>query len=78
MTAGTCGFITALTFVGCLTFSTISSHSQQPTLGIFDSQADVGQVKHPGSVTYDASRQEYTVTGSGTNMWLGTDEFHLV
>jgi len=38
----------------------------------------VGQVKHPGSVTYDASRQEYTVTGSGTNMWLGTDEFHLV
>src|SRR6266498_5907769 len=78
MTAGTCGFITALTFVGCLTFSTISSHSQQPTLGIFDSQADVGQVKHPGSVTYDASRQEYTVTGSGTNMWLGADEFHLV
>jgi len=51
MTAGTCGFITALTFVGCLTFSTISSHSPQPTLGIFDSQADVGQVKHPGSVT---------------------------
>ncbi|HEX9423810.1 MAG TPA: hypothetical protein VF899_11240 [Pyrinomonadaceae bacterium] len=78
MTAGTCSFITALTFVGCLMFSTISSHSQQPALGIFDSQADVGQVKHPGSVTYDASRQEYTVTGSGTNMWLGTDEFHLV
>ena len=77
MRAGTCGFITALTFAGCLTFATISSHSQRPALGIFDGQADVGQVKNPGSATYDAGTQEYTITGSGTNMWLGTDEFHL-
>ena len=78
MRAGTYGFITALTFAGFLTFATMSSHSQPPALGIFDGQADVGQVKNPGSATYDAGRQEYTITGSGTNMWLGTDEFHLV
>ena len=78
MRAGTYGFITALTFAGFLTFATMSSDSQPPALGIFDGQADVGQVKNPGSATYDAGTQEYTITGSGTNMWLGADEFHLV
>lgn len=78
MKAGTYGFITALTFAGCLNFATVSSNSQQPPLGVFDGQADVGQVKNPGSAVYDANKQEYTITGSGTNMWLGTDEFHLV
>ena len=76
MKAGTYGLI--LIFVGCLTLATGASHSQQPTLGVFDSQADVGAVKNPGSASYDAARQEYTITGSGTNMWLGSDEFHLV
>ena len=78
MRAGTYGFITAFMFAGCLNLGTVSSNSQQPPLGVFDSQADVGQVKNPGSATYDAGRQEYTITGSGANMWLGTDEFHLV
>ena len=78
MRAGTYGFISALTFAGFITFATMPSHSQQPALGIFDGQADVGQVKNPGSATYDAGRQEYTITGSGTNMWQGADEFHLV
>jgi TolB protein len=78
MRAGTYCLIMALTFAGCLVLATRSSHSQQPALGIFESQADVGPVQNPGSVTYDPSKQEYTVTGSGTNMWLGSDEFHLV
>src|SRR2546421_2981948 len=78
MRAGTYGFITGLTFAGFLTFAVVSSRSQQSALGVFDGQADVGQVKNPGSVTFDAGRQEYLITGSGTNMWLGTDEFHLV
>ena len=77
MRAGTYGFITALTFAEYGLCNDLISFST-PAPGVFDGQADVGQVKNPGSATYDAGRQEYTITGSGTNMWLGTDEFHLV
>ena len=34
-------------------------------LGMFEDHTDVGTVLHPGSVEYDASKQNYTVTGSG-------------
>lgn len=47
-------------------------------MGIFDDQSDVGQVKISGEVKYDSTSQEYLVSGSGTNMWLGADEFHFV
>jgi TolB protein len=46
--------------------------------GLFEGHGDVGTVLHPGSVHYDASRQTYTVTGSGENMWLATDAFQFV
>jgi TolB protein len=48
------------------------------TIGIFDASADVGAVKHPGSVSYDPILEQYRIKSSGTNMWLGSDEFHLV
>jgi TolB protein len=49
-----------------------------PSLGIFENHADVGVVLHPGSVVYDASEQNYTVTGSGSNMWFAADAFQFV
>lgn len=48
------------------------------SLGIFENQNDVGNVLHPGSAEYDADTKTYTVTGSGENMWLASDEFHFV
>ncbi|TSD67938.1 biopolymer transporter TolR [Inquilinus sp. KBS0705] len=53
-----------------------SSYAQ--TVGIFDGNTDVGPVKHKGSAVYDAKIQQYTVTGSGTNIWFTKDEFHFV
>ncbi|WP_338874680.1 biopolymer transporter TolR [Spirosoma sp. SC4-14] len=50
----------------------------QNRIGQFDGQADVGKVKHPGSATYNPARQEYTIVGSGTNIWFDHDEFHFV
>jgi hypothetical protein len=50
----------------------------QAPLGIFEGQADVGKVLHPGSASYDAGSQTYTVSGSGDNMWFGKDEFYFV
>ena len=50
----------------------------QPDVGFFEGYTNVGSVKHQGSVTFDAERQEYVVEGSGANMWFGADEFYFV
>jgi len=76
MKNGTC--VLLLVFVLLSSYTTQTSHSQKQSIGIFEDQSDVGQVKNPGEVKYDSTSQEYSVSGSGTNMWLGTDEFHLV
>jgi TolB protein len=47
-------------------------------LGVFEDHTDVGTVLRAGSVVYDASRQTYTVTGSGSNMWFAADAFQFV
>jgi len=60
------------------------SSAQEPArpmrapLGLFEDHGDVGEVVHPGSVEFDTAKQTYTISASGTNMWLGTDEFHFV
>ena len=57
-----------------------ATHSapRQTLLGLFDGQSDVGKVNQPGSVVYDDDKEEYTVAGSGTNMWTDHDEFHFL
>lgn len=50
----------------------------QQDLGQFNHQTDIGNVKHPGSVTYNADKQQYTITGSGSNMWFDHDELHFI
>ncbi|MFD0764280.1 TolB family protein [Mucilaginibacter lutimaris] len=52
--------------------------AQSKPVGIFDGSTDVGEVKHQGSVVYDAQLQQYTVIGSGTNIWADHDEFRFV
>jgi TolB protein len=45
-------------------------------VGIFDNHGDVGAVLHPGSVAFDKEARNYTVAGSGENMWATKDAFH--
>ena len=47
-------------------------------IGIFEGHQDVGTVRHPGSVEYDAAGRRFTVAGSGANMWAARDAFHYV
>ena len=75
--------IAALLFIAVFLYSlmivpTRRAMAQQKDLGVFDGQSDIGQVLKPGHATYDAVKQEYTITGSGTNMWLDNDEFHMI
>src|SRR5216683_7354567 len=46
-------------------------------VGIFENHGDVGTVLHPGSVEYDAAKASYSISGSGENMWLGSDAFQF-
>jgi hypothetical protein len=52
--------------------------SQDAALGLFEKHGDIGAVKIPGSVEYDAAKRTYTVAGGGENMWATTDAFHFV
>jgi Tol biopolymer transport system component len=46
--------------------------------GPLSSHADIGAVRTPGTVQYDAYAQAYALSGSGRNMWFGEDEFFFV
>src|SRR5882724_3216840 len=50
----------------------------EETVGQFEGQTDIGTPKLAGSAAYDSATQEYTLSGAGTNMWFGADQFHFV
>ena len=54
------------------------SDSSMNTLGIFDNTLDIGDVLHEGTVEYNPETEEYTLTGSGFNMWAETDEMRFL
>jgi hypothetical protein len=50
----------------------------QNQLGIFDANLDVGNCAVNGSSEYNPKDQTYTLSGSGTNMWFGKDDFQYL
>ena len=56
----------------------LGSCNSEPDLGIFTGSGDIGKVGQKGSVAFNPSDSSYTVTGSGTNMWFDSDQFHYV
>jgi hypothetical protein len=67
-----------ITMSALLCSPTLPAFPQDNPLGEFAGHSDVGSPKLPGSAGYDAARQEYTLTGAGSNMWVGRDEFQFV
>jgi hypothetical protein len=47
-------------------------------IGIFESNGDIGKVKHKGSASFAKDTERYTIKGSGTNTWGPKDEFHFL
>ena len=70
------------TFGKYLTFTfilaAIVSCDSQPNLGIFEANADIGNVKYAGSLDFNKSDNSYTLSGGGTNMWAEKDDLHYV
>ena len=48
------------------------------SLGIFENQTNIGKPVQKGSIKYDPEEQEYLISGSGTNMWEGKDQFQFL
>ena len=55
-----------------------SLSAQGPNLGVFTTATDVGTQPLKGSSTFNPATGEYTVTGSGTDIWAKVDEFHYL
>jgi len=52
--------------------------SHGAVLGLFETNADIGKVSHPGSATFDSSEKAYVIAGGGDNMWFTNDAFQFV
>lgn len=58
-----------LVFSGC---------AQQVGIGRFAGQGDVGKITLPGSAKLDETSGEYTIMGSGANIWNREDAFQYI
>jgi hypothetical protein len=47
-------------------------------IGIFEGQSDVGSAVAPGSASYDAATEAYTIHSAGYNIWYTRDEFRYL
>jgi TolB protein len=68
-----------LFFLVCLVLVTGREvYSQTNSLGLFEGHGDIGKGVKPGSASFNPQTQEYTVSGSGYNVWFDHDEFHYL
>ena len=59
-------------------FSIRSAAAETTSLGLFEANVDVGAPKLAGSASYDAAKNEYTLSGGGSNMWATNDQFQFL
>jgi hypothetical protein len=64
----------------CLTISIMNATAQVPgaKIGSFDQFKDIGLPKISGSASYHEPSQIYHLSGSGSNIWFGTDSFSFL
>ena len=49
-----------------------------PATGFFEGFNDIGTPQLSGTVQYSEAQQEYSITGSGENIWFGSDSFSFL
>ncbi len=55
-----------------------SAFAQSGKLGSFTNSDDIGAPPLKGSAEFDAANSQYKITGSGTDIWAKSDQFHYV
>jgi hypothetical protein len=61
-----------------LVFQIGNKTTAQDKIGIFDTNIDIGNCAIMGTSKFSAENQTYTLSGSGTNMWYGKDDFQYL
>jgi TolB protein len=61
-----------------LAFNNMNAQIPGSKVGIFDSFSDIGSPEIPGSASFSVPFQTYRITGSGSNIWFGTDSFSFL
>lgn len=61
-----------------ITSQTLTQMNYTNNLGFFENSTDIGDPVQAGSVFYNAQDQEYTLNGSGINMWAESDQFQYL
>ncbi|MEP3210051.1 MAG: biopolymer transporter TolR [Maribacter sp.] len=69
--------IRSYVFLVTLLFLTTFGFAQQK-IGIFDATTAIGAPALKGNASYNMENQTYTLSGAGTNMWFGNDEFQYL
>lgn len=52
-----------------------AASAQSSAFGLFQAEADIGNVVPAGSARYDATRHVYTIASAGANTWYHVDHF---
>ncbi len=60
------------------TFASFNLSAQNNNIGLFQTNADIGNPKKTGSAIYNRTDQSYILKGAGYNIWFARDEFHFV
>ena len=55
-----------------------ASRNFDTPIGVFDGQSDIGGAVVPGSASYDAASDAYTINSAGYNIWYSRDEFRYL
>jgi hypothetical protein len=56
----------------------VSAAQTTGSIGLFDSQSDVGGVTPPGAARFDAATGVYSIRSAGANLWANVDGYHFV
>jgi len=60
-----------------LGFLSVATSAQDYSKNIFSGDSDIGNCNLKGSLVFNHAGQEYVITGSGENIWFGSDQFHF-
>ncbi len=44
---------------------------------LFEGHTDIGKIKIPGAIDFDAAKKEWRITAAGENIWAKEDAFHF-
>jgi TolB protein len=72
-----CAVVAAIALVCLCASQNCRAQEGRTAVGIFEGTGDVGSVLHAGGTAYDGASKTYTLTGSGENMWLASDNFQF-